>query len=591
MSNKINVLDSIEAVRTNPHMFIGSTTTHQHLIDEVLDNAFDEIRNKHAKHVKLEIGVDDKGSYVAVYDDGRGLPYHQVELPNGKKVDSIVAITTVLFSGSKFEIDPDETYIGMHGVGLVAVNALSKDMEILTVHKKKLLHYVFNDSKLTSRNELDVPPDFKWKTIITFHPNEEYFDSFDVPMGYFARRLLLAKAKYPKCQFEFNDQEIPAYSLEEYVRKVMYFDDDEYLANVSIKLADNKELHAFIGIKPDAETILMGDVNLKPTDGGTHMNLIKNLARKIFQDKLGKKFPKAKRDDFLTGIRVYVSTTLPKGQFDSQTKRVLETNMSEFNNDKLVKRLTRALNNDYIINILIDNLNAKYAKKIVKSTSKKRLSNTNKVKDAIDIPAKILYIVEGESAAGTLSQIRDKHIEGVFPLKGVPINPEKQTMDKLHKNKELTQLVEAIGSAPNYRYEYIKILSDADVHGRLIAAIVSLILWRFFPDKVKDGKVRVCLPPLFGAKKGKKEIMLQTAEEALKYEKQGYKITRFKGLGEMNPEQLDIAIHQGNEYILQPPSQTALRIVTDTEIRKILLNKDEINLDLVFTKAIKVNTF
>lgn len=591
-----SALDSISAVRINTGMFIGDTETPNHLATEIVDNMLDEIANGFA--TKGEVFISDEDGSFWVNDNGRGLKLGTTKDPDtGEMQDSMILLCTKLFSGSKFRIDKEVDYkvqIGMHGVGLVVVNALSEWLVLRIKDKQnptQIIEYIFIDAKFQSKNTITIT-DETYSTQVGFKPNPAYFDncSFDTKM--FVSRLLLTQCVYDNAKFFINNQEIPKITLTEYARNALYLEKATKLYEVSKQLNENEKIRIFLTYVPHRDNLILGDVNLRNCDG-TYITNIQTMIKTIIAENIDRKFKSLDEKEFLTGLRLYVSLTLEKPKFDAQIKSRMKTNIRE--HLLLVeKELTKILTQNSIMSVLTALLEQKFTKKLLSgvTSGNKRISNTNKLRDCINSPGDILYIVEGDSADGPLKIARDKKTEASFPLKGKMLKVDDATLSKIENNKEVKDLIEAIGPKGGRRYKKIKILTDADSDGLHIGILIMIFLQKFVKDMIIDGNVSIILPPLYGAVKKSTFIPLYNIKDTVMYENQGYSIKRFKGLGEMNADQLEVSIRSGVEYIVKYPGDDQVKkllenVVNNTEVRKTLLEVEDLKFDLILDQATK----
>jgi len=564
-------LGSIAAVRVNSGLFIGDTETPDHLATEIIDNMLDEIANKYASIG--EIFIDEDNAFW-VTDNGRGLKIGKTQDPDTKEMkDSIELLCTKLFSGSKFrqkDLVDYKIQIGMHGVGLVVVNAFSEWMVVKINKDKKVHEYIFLDSKLDSHKIFDTT-DEKFSTQVGFKPNSELFDSVLFDIKSIINRLLLSQSVYDHAQFYLNEKEIPKISLYDYVRNYLGLDKDDNLHWIDQKFED-EQLRIYLTYLNKKDSIIVGDVNLRSCDG-TYITNVSTMIKDIISNNIDRRFKALDPKEFLTGIRCYINLTLEKPKFDAQIKSRMKTNIKDYL-QVIEKRLIKILTQEDIMKTLTDLLEAKVTKKLVSSSNGKRISNKNKLRDCSKSPGDVLYIVEGDSADGTLKVIRKKDTEASFPLRGKMMNVEKGSAIKIEKNQEIKQLLEALGPEGGRRYQKVKLLSDADSDGLHINLLATLFMSKFASDMIKEGRVSIILPPLYGAVKGKTFIPLYEIQDTEKYRVQNYEIKRFKGLGEMNPDQLDVVIRKGREYVITYPETMDIidNVVNNTEVRKRLVD-------------------
>lgn len=577
----VRILNSIDSIRLRPGMFVGDTSNCNHLIHELIDNSLDEIRNKFGDTISLNFS---KKGDVLICDNGRGLPSGEtIDENTGEKVDALESLFTKLHSGTKFSFDSDqlESLFGQNGVGLVAVNALSEYVEVLS----KKNHYRFVDSKLVVKETVD-PSDI-WSTQIMFRPNKQYFDSIVPDYNTFLLRCRLAQAKLENIKFIFNKKELKRESLSDFVRNVLHISKNTPLFECSFKTTKmkvvepvtNKEfvlpgsIVAFITYEP-GETVITGDVNLRFCDG-VYINNVINIIKANLLSKLDKKYSKTPERFLIEGLRLYISLQMPFPKFDSQTKtRMISDVKKEIIDGQFESKIIKILGEQYIKDTVSKILSQKLNN--ITKIVKKKISSENKLCDCSQQPGDVLYIIEGDSAAAPVRECRDASREAYLPLRGKVINIEKQSLHKIKENKEIKNIIEAIG-APPHRYEKIKIVADADPDGLHINVLVILLINKFFPDIIKEGRLSVVLPPLYGAYKNKTFTPLYNITDANKYAESGYSIQRFKGLGEMNSDQMRAVFDSETEYVISGSSHLdeLLKIITNSDVKRQYLNLEE----------------
>ncbi len=457
------VLNSIDAIRTRPGMYIGSTENPSHLCHEVLDNAIDEIANKFANRV--EIFFNQKDDSIWVSDNGRGLYSYNMEMEDGSFRDSINVLFTETHSGSKFDLKDYETLIGMNGVGLVAINALSEWVSVRIRdrdNKDKVYSYFFKNSELISKKE-EINSNYNYSTVVGFKPNKKYFETINFDKKIFAERLILSKSKFTTSTFILNNQTIPNISIEDYIKSKLELDKSIKLFKLKYEKANNYNIEVFLTYKNSTVINVAGDVNLRDCLG-TFISSFQTELKKIIKTKVNKKFQKLNDKEFLSGLNLYISLTIPEPKFDSQTKVRMVSNIKKPLIDPLISQIKWFVSQPEVLKIIEDNLNRKFQNSLIKTnvTRSKRVSVGNKLRDCIYTPGNILYIVEGDSAGGTVNIIRDKKREACFPLKGKILNVETHSLEKIKSNKEVQDLLEALGPSNKRRYNHIKVLCDAD---------------------------------------------------------------------------------------------------------------------------------
>jgi DNA gyrase/topoisomerase IV subunit B len=533
----IRVLEEVEHIQLNPGMYVGETSNPVHLIEEVLDNALDEALGGHAKIIAVLI--DTKKNVFSVLDDGRGIPISK---------DTPIVISSKLFSGAKFQ-DKKTAYeisSGLHGVGLVAVNALSSYYKVEVYRGKQ---------------------DFKGKapfsTKIEFTPNKKYFETIQPDLKRIRKRLTTASAEMP------NDIQF-ALVIDD-TKEVFQLDEVTHFVNSCLTEAGNLVATTLdYEKKPERFRVLftyedkgpitpkiISSINLLPVDnGGTHFNCLADLFRDFFFAK-GKKYGyKFQANDSLFKLRAYLMLKMINPKFSSQTKDKLTNRKTDF--DKFMKEFRNQLeafandNEDTLKKYLgkfQDYRRVLDAQKMKTNGTGGRRASTQftKLRDCTSRDGE-LYIVEGESAGGSIIQCRDPRMHAVLPLKGKSI-PNVTTKKNILDNKEVGELVRAIGTGipPQFdlskmRYQKIITATDADHDGNHIACLVSMVIAILLPEVIRDGRYFIAQTPLFAINEGKTFIPIWDDKQLEKARDKGRKITRFKGLGELSPHQLKVCL-------------------------------------------------
>ncbi len=443
---KIEVLDGVSHVRLRPEMYIGATNDPYHLMQEILDNSLDELSNKRATKVTLDF--DQKGKFT-ITDNGGGIPVHQVSLPNGVRQDSIIAIATELHSGAKFNTKAYKNSIGLHGIGLVVVNALSLYLTIAIKDKKnpKLIHfYTFEDAKFVEKKEIIVEPIVDWSTRVEFQVDGQYFDELIINTIRLKKRLQLVSSSFPKSEILLNGETFESISLKEFVREYLKIDESTPIMEISESI-NGETIRAFYtyDVTGYSQPELFGDVNLNLCEGTYLTNfatLFYNTAKDIIDEE------KITKNDVLSNFRCYLSLSISEPKFDANSKARMTKNVVKLVNT-LKTKLEGNLKNKFFSNhfeLLKEEKAVQKAAKVLKS-KKVRVSTENPLKDCEKIPGKTLYILEGDSAGGTLKQIRNakteasKKMKYLFEAVGIDLSKKNQT---------------------DYRYDDFKILCDAD---------------------------------------------------------------------------------------------------------------------------------
>lgn len=587
MAGPYSSLNSIEIIRKRPSQFIGSTENPNHIATECIDNVIDEISNGHADYATFFF--DSTQNCCWVTDNGRGLAIYEMELDDGTKEDSVVALFSKLYTGSKFDTTDYKTLMGMHGVGLVTINALSDWVLVITKDRntKQIYKYTFQNSELTEKVILDEDPyNYPWSTIVGFKPSSNYFDSTQFNPKIFAERLCLVKSKFRNCIITLNNTEIPNITFFDFIRKAyLKVKENTPLKHIKYEYKDHSVEILFTYVY-DQSIEANGDVNFRLCDG-TYLTTFKTMVKNNLFDIISKdkKFKDIDKDLTLLGLRAYVSLTVPEPKFGDQAKTKMNLKVNSFF-DKFNDELQGLLNDKKLLKTVKKNMSSRILS--VPKTTKVRFSEKNPIEDSSIIPGKVLYIVEGDSAAGTVKQILNPDYEGIFPLGGKILNIETSTIEKIKNNIQIQHLREAIGTN-ELRYKKIKLLSDADVDGHHINVLLTFAIKTFAPSIIKNKNLSVILPPLFGASKGNKYFPIYDPKEKDKYLKQNYKITRFKGLGEMDPDELETVVRSNFEYVVQWPEtperlESVVSMIT-TDAKRILINDHRCSFETLLKKV------
>lgn len=589
---QIEFLSDKEHIRRRPGMYIGSTRNPDHLFQEVLDNSLDELINGYANEINIDFPDDN---HVIITDNGRGIPLHKIVI-NEKEQDSIIVACTVLKSGSKFNNSAYSMSIGLHGIGLVAVNTLSSYMRVSVKNPdtKKVHDYVFNDAELIDQNIIDYKVD--WSTRIEFVVDPQFFTSSKFSKELFRERLRLVQANFPQAKFRIDGHELPSITLQDFVKNVLDLDNNSTIYRVNLQ-TNQIQLRGFISY--DLEGVqtpnVKGDVNLRMCSGVYLTNFTTAFSNAIlneFKNKISK-------NEIQHHLRCYVNLFIQNPEFDSQAKGNMSKNISHllYPLEKQFEQIAKTNLIRSIVETLIDKKSLKKAAR--KITKKKRVGPDNPLKDCLNIPGKVLYIMEGESADGTLDPNRDKYTEAILPISGKILNVANASIEKAVDSKKFKFLLEALGidlskKSQTYRYEKVKILCDADPDGQHIAVLLIIGLWYYARPLIEQRRVSIILPPLNGITKGNTFIPLYTPEDVAKYP--GENIQRFKGLGEMNPSQLKVIVKDHPvEYIVQPPANkkeadNVIRCITDTELkRRLCVEKSTFNFNRLFSTITNPN--
>jgi len=560
----VRVLEEVEHIRLNPGMYIGETSNPVHLIEEALDNALDEALAGHAKIIAVRI--DTKENKFSVLDDGRGIPISD---------DTPVVISSKLFSGAKFQ-DKKSAYqisSGLHGVGLVAVNALSSEYWVEVYRNKQRAKYYFKKTKLIKTDIEKFTGDAPFSTKIEFIPDKKFFESLKPNIDRIRNRLTTASAEMPNgVRFVLivdDKQEVFTLNLTDHFVQKCIMTKDKLTATVLTSEKDPEKFLALFTYENVGSTTpkLISSVNLLPVEsGGTHVLAFYDLLKEFFKSK-GKKYDiYFQPNDCLCNLRAYLSLNLIEPKFSSQTKDKLINVKSYF--DKFLKDFREQLENFAKTNepLLVEYL-TKFQEYRKRLDAKKLKTNGTKGKRASTQFTKLrdcssrhgeLFIVEGDSAGGSIIQSRDPKIHAILPLRGKSI-PNVTTKKNILGNKEVGELIKALGTGtgPDFnlnelRYDKIVCAADADADGAHIACLVTMVIAMLVPEIVIAGNYYIAQTPLFAINEGKKFIPIWNDKELEKARKKNRKIQRYKGLGEMNPGQLKVCLlDEGTRNLMQ----------------------------------------
>ena len=572
----IVVLEGLEAVRKRPGMYIGSTDTRglHHLVYEVVDNSIDEAMAGYADQIYVYINED--GS-CTVKDDGRGIPTGMHE----KGKSALELALTELHAGGKFNKNSYKVSGGLHGVGVSVVNGLSTKMEAVVEREGKIFRQTYHTGIPDGPVEVVGPSD-RTGTTITFYPDPTIFETvvFDYTtlQNRFRNQAFLNK----EVTINFEDKRTGKKETFHYDGGVSEF--VEYLNKTKTPIhptpiyvhgkypytdanGDNEiDIEIAMQWTGDYSENVVSFVNTISTpEGGTHLTGFRTALTKCFND-FSKDKPYTKGisfegSDIREGLTAVVSIKIPEPQFEGQTKSKLgnsiaQVAVSSFLNTKLAEYL---LENPKVGEIItrraIDAYTAREAARKAKETARRK-----SVFDSNSLPGKLadcsgkdpskceLYIVEGDSAGGSAKQGRDREFQAILPIRGKILNVEKVRPDKILESEEIKNLVTAIGGGvgndfdvSKIRYHSVIIMTDADVDGAHIATLLLTLFYRQMRPLIEAGHVFLAMPPLYRVAKGKKEIYAYNDTElnAIVEEMgQGCNISRYKGLGEMNPHQL-----------------------------------------------------
>jgi DNA gyrase subunit B len=595
----ITVLEGLSAVRKRPGMYVGSTGSRglHHLVYEVVDNSIDEAMAGFCDNVLIVLNRD--GS-VTVVDDGRGIPVKKIARFNKTAVEIVL---TKLHAGAKFGGEGYKVSGGLHGVGISVVNGLS---EKLTVEVRRDGH-VF---KQEFRKGDPVTELIKGKkttshgTAITFYPDRSIFEEIDYKYEILAARMreMAFLNKGLKITLQDSREEIEKKDIFQYrggiVDFVKYLSEKKDIVHKKVIYIKNKDTDHEVEIAMQytlgySESIFSFANNINTTEGGTHLSGFKGAITRTVNDYarsnniLKEKDQNLLGEDVREGLTAIVSVKLKDPQFEGQTKTKLgNSEIKGFVESTVNSKLAEFLEENpsvgkSIINKCLEAFRARAAAKKARDITRKK-----SLLESSSLPGKLadcsmkepefceLFLVEGESAGGSAKQARDRRFQAILPLKGKILNVEKARLDKILSSEEIQAMVTAAGTGiaeefdiKNARYHKVIIMTDADIDGAHIRTLILTFLYRYMHKLIEEGYVYIAQPPLYQVKSGKEIFYAYNDKELAKIkEKIGSKkftTQQYKGLGEMDPEQLW-------ETTMNPETRTLLKV----EIEDALIADD-----------------
>ena len=595
-ADQIQILEGLEAVRKRPGMYIGSTSVRglHHLVYEIVDNSVDEALAGYCSHIEVQINADNS---ITVQDDGRGIP---VDIQKKAGLPAVEVVFTILHAGGKFGGGGYKVSGGLHGVGASVVNALSEWLEVEICRDGKVYKQRYERGKTMYPLKVvgECAPD-KHGTRVVFLPDKEIFeetvydyDTLKVRLretAFLTKNLKITlrddrEVKHEKTfHYEGGIKEFVTYlnrSNEKLYEPVIYCEGikDKVFVEVAMQHNDSytENIYTFVN-------------NINTPEGGTHLAGFKSALTKTFNDYakknklLKENEPALSGEDIREGLTAIISVKIEEPQFEGQTKQKLGNSEARAAVDAIVsEQLTYFLEqNPTVAKIICEkSILAKRARDAARKA--REMTRRKSALDGMALPGKLadcsdknpenceIYIVEGDSAGGSAKEARNKSNQAILPLRGKILNVEKARLDRIYGNAEIRAMITAFGTGihedfdiSKLRYNKIIIMTDADVDGAHISTLLLTFLYRFMPDLIRDGHVYLAQPPLYKIEKNKRVWYAYSDDELNSIlteigRDNNNKIQRYKGLGEMDADQLW-------ETTMDPERRILLRVQIDSE--------------------------
>ena len=605
-ADQIQILEGLEAVRKRPGMYIGSTSIRglHHLVYEIVDNSVDEALAGFCDSITVTI---EKDNSITVQDDGRGIP---VDIQKKAGKPALEVVFTVLHAGGKFGGSGYKVSGGLHGVGASVVNALSSWLEVSVYKDGKIYNMKFERGKVVQPMTIigECAPD-QHGTTVHFLPDPEIFEEtvydYDTLKVRLRETAFLTKAlKITLIDVREGKEQEKTFHYEGGIKEfVQYLNKGKEPLYPDVIYCEGERDHVFVEVAMQhndsyTENTYTFVNNINTPEGGTHLTGFKNAITKTFNDyarsnKLLKDSePNLSGDDIREGLTTVISVKIEDPQFEGQTKQKLGNSEAQTAVQNIVgEQLTYYLEQNPSVARVICEKSVLAQRARAAARRARDLTRKKSALDGVGLPGKLvdcnskdpneceIFIVEGDSALGPAKDGRNVHTQAVLPLRGKVLNVQKARLDRVYANEEIKGMITAFGTGINedfdiskLRYNKIIIMTDADVDGAHIATLMLTFIYNFMPELIKQGHVYLAQPPLFNITKNKKHYYAYSDEEYQNILKEigaeGTDVSRFKGLGEMDTEELA-------ETTMDPETRTLLRVNMNAD--------DRADLDVTFT--------
>ena len=606
-ADQIQILEGLEAVRKRPGMYIGSTSARglHHLVYEIVDNSVDEALAGYCKNIDVTINPDNS---ITVVDDGRGIP---VGINHKAGIPAVEVVFTVLHAGGKFGGGGYKVSGGLHGVGASVVNALSEWLEVKIRSEGKVYFQRYERGHVVDKLKVIGDCDLEETgTMVTFLPDKEIFE--ETVFDYDTLKVRLREMAFLTrgLNIILRDDRVEPQHKKEFCYEGGIKEFVEYLNRSKTALYDQiiycegmvNDVYVEVAMQHNdsyTENCYSFVNNINTPEGGTHMTGFKNALTKTFNDYAKKNKllkdsdPSLNGDDIREGLTAIISIKIGEPQFEGQTKQKLGNSEARGAVDNVVSEQLMIFleQNPAVAKVILDkSILAQRAREAARKA--RDLTRRKTALDGMALPGKLadcsdknpenceIYIVEGDSAGGSAKKARSRVTQAILPLRGKILNVEKARLDRIYGNAEIKAMITAFGTGihddfdiSKLRYHKIILMTDADVDGAHISTLLLTFIYRFMPDLIREGYVYLAQPPLYKLEKNKKVWYAYSDQELASIldevgRDQNNKIQRYKGLGEMDADQLW-------ETTMDPERRILKRVTMD--------DTDSAEIDLTFT--------